>query len=92
MRESSRKTPQDVKKGWLNVARAAQAACSGNKGFGIISFTVVVSGNEPLIYLEPELKKIHPHSMSAGQISPALLGVLLNLADHVDNNAGGTVE
>ena len=83
---------EDIKPGWLNPIRAAQAVCKSNNGYGIIHLTVVVSKNEPVAWLEPSLAKIHPAALEGASFSPTLLGLLISMAKEVDNKESGTVE
>lgn len=76
---------EDIKKAWLKPIRAAQAVCKANNGYGIVQLTVLVAKNEPVFWLEPELTKIHPASLENVTISPTLIGLLANMARHVDN-------
>lgn len=85
-------TPGDIKPGWLNPIRAAQAACAANKGYGIVHLTVLVSRNEPVFWLEPELVKVHPSSLDSASFSPTLLGLLVEMSKNVDSKEKGTVE
>ena len=82
----------DIKQGWLNPIRAAQAVCKSNNGYGIVHLTVLVSKNEPVFWLEPELIKIHPASLEGASFSPTLLGLLVEMTKDVDNKENGTVE
>ena len=82
----------DIKRGWLNPIRAAQAACKNNNGYGIVHLTVLVSKNEPVFWLEPSLLKVHPASLDNITLSPTLLGLLAGMANNVDNNKDGTVK
>jgi hypothetical protein len=82
----------DIKRGWLNPIRAAQAACKNNNGYGIVNLTVLVSKNEPVFWLEPYLTKVHPASLANVVLSPTLLGLLVGMTKDVDNNKDGTVE
>lgn len=52
----------DIKRQWLNVIRASQAACHNNNGVGIITVRILVNGNVPLHWTEPKLLKLHPKS------------------------------
>jgi hypothetical protein len=86
---------EDIKPGWLNPIRAAQAVCKSNNGYGIVHLTVLVSKNEPVSWLEPSLKKIHPAalaSLEGAAFSPTLLSLLVSLTKEVDNKESGTVE
>lgn len=76
---------EDIKAAWLKPIRAAQAVCKANNGYGIVQLTVLVSKNEPVFWLEPELTKIHPASLDGMTLSPTLLGLLVNMSKHVDN-------
>ena len=92
MAKKKRPSTEDIKPGWLNPIRAAQAVCKANNGYGIVHLTVVVSKNEPVAWLEPSLNKIHPASLEGASFSPTLLGLLISLAKGVDNKESGTVE
>jgi hypothetical protein len=80
----------DIKAAWLKPVRAAQAVCKSNNGYGIVTLTVMVAKNEPVFWLEPELTKIHPGALENATISPTLLGLLVNMANYVDNKDGHT--
>lgn len=56
--------PEDVQACWLKVARRAQAACAGNRGFGLLTLTVAVNENKAILWLPPELDKIEPASLA----------------------------
>lgn len=73
--------PLDIQADWLKVVRAAQAACKGNDGFGIMTITVGLVGNAPVLY-EPILrKKLHPSSMAKVEMTPRVAGVLMAFMD-----------
>ena len=75
---------EDIKTSWLNPIRAAQAACRSNRGFAIITLTVAVDKNDPVAWLDPEVKKIHPARLADGNLSPTLLGIMLELGNSDD--------
>jgi hypothetical protein len=54
--------PEDVKPCWMNVVRAAQAACAGNNGYGIIDIRVAVNGNVAVLWETKLTKKLSPRS------------------------------
>jgi len=83
---------QEIKKGWHNPIRAIQAACTDNKGYGIVTLTVVVNKNEPVFWLEPEMRKIHPASIAGVSFSPTIIGLLAQIAPRVDNKEDDTVK
>lgn len=62
---------------WMNVARAAQAACAANGGIGVVELRVIVIGNEPIIWHEPALDKLHPKSAAKLRMTPEIAQVLL---------------
>lgn len=86
------KEPQDIKKGWHNPIRAAQAACHDNKGYAIVTLRVVVNKNEPVFWLEPNVQKIHPAAIAGVSFSPVLIGLLAEITTDVDNRESGKVE
>jgi hypothetical protein len=77
--------PLDIIPDWLNVVRAAQAACKGNDGFGVMTITVALMGNTPVLY-EPKLRrKLHPSSAAKKEMTPRVAGALMALMDmHAD--------
>jgi len=74
----------DIKKSWLNPIRAAQAACSGNKGLAILTLTILVDHNNPVRWMEPRLEKVHPIKKTEDNCNDDVLGALLSSAQ-VDN-------
>lgn len=82
---------EDIKPSWFNPVRAAQAACRNNKGYAIVHLAVLVDQNDPVAWMEPSLKKIHPARLAQHNISPMLLAAMLEAVDgEVDNNQAGT--
>lgn len=56
----SQNKPKDIKTAWFNVLRRLQAAGS-TEGLSLISITILVDRNGvPLLWLEPECRKIEP--------------------------------
>jgi hypothetical protein len=91
MADKRNSVTEDIKPSWLNPVRAAQAACRNNKGFASVHFTLLVDKNNPVAWGEPKLVKIHPARLSQYNISPMLLGALLEMMEpEVDNNQSGT--
>lgn len=74
----------DIKKTWLNPIRAAQAACKDNKGLAIVTMVVLVDKNNPLRWLEPRLKKVHPVRLTEENCNEEILEAILEAA-RVDN-------
>jgi len=73
--------PEDLHPDWLNVMRAAQAACKSNNGFGVMTIIVSTVGNVP-IFWEPVVRhKLHPARAANKQISPEVAGALMALMD-----------
>lgn len=77
---------EDIKPSWLNPIRAAQATCRSNRGYAILTLRIVVNKNDPVIWLDPELSKIHPARLAGADLSPSLLGSMLELGR--DNKTG----
>lgn len=77
----------DIKPSWLKPIRAAQAACTKNRGYGIVYLAVLVNKNDPVMWKEPVLVKIHPARMAESNISPMILSALLDNID--DENTRG---
>jgi hypothetical protein len=82
----AKKITEDIKPSWLNPIRAAQAACRSNRGYAILTLKIVVDKNDPVAWLDPELSKIHPARLAGGNLSPSLLGIMLELGK--DESAG----
>lgn len=70
----------DVKPGWVNVVRHAQARCKDNNGYAVVKLVVLVNGNDPLMWFEADVSKIHPSSATKIKFSPTLAGALATLA------------
>lgn len=79
-----RKVTSDIKDSWLNPIRAAQAACSGNKGLAVVTLVVLVDKNNPVRWIEPEVKKVHPVRLTEDNCNEEVLGSILE-ASQVDN-------
>lgn len=71
----------DIKPSWLKPIRAAQAACTKNRGYGIVYLAILVNKNDPVMWREPELIKIHPARIAESNISPMILSALLDNID-----------
>lgn len=77
--------PKDVKPAWLNPIRAAQAACKDNRGYAVIEIKLLVNGNEPVLWFQPIVQKIHPAKLGRQhKVSIGLLEHMLAMAE-VDN-------
>lgn len=83
---------EDIKPSWLNPVRAAQAACRNNKGYAIVTLAILVNKNDPMLWIEPKLTKIHPARLAEARLTPATLAAMLELADanKVDNHKEDT--
>lgn len=67
--------PQDIKRGWLSVARRAQSI-SKTGSLALISVTVLVNQEgEPIFWLEPSRKKIEPRR-SSGEIAEIFMRLM----------------
>lgn len=71
--------PQDIKKEWLSVIRAAQAACKDNRGYAVVTIRVAVNGGTPLMWTQPSVVKLHPRRASIGGITNDVFGSLVAL-------------
>lgn len=67
----------DIKPSWLKPIRAAQAACTRNRGYAVVQLILLVDKNDPIMWLEPQLLKVHPSRLTESNISPMLLAALL---------------
>lgn len=73
--------PQDIHPDWLNVVRAAQAACTGNNGYGVMTIIVSVIGGQPVFY-EPVMRhKLHPARAAKKQMTPQMAQALMSVMD-----------
>ena len=81
---------QDIKPGWLNVARHMQAAASkGNgEGFAIVNIRVMVLGNEPMFWFQATTTPIHPMGLKDIKMDAKLLGVLAKMAEDTVASSG----
>ena len=58
--------PQDIKPDWLNVIRRLQSMGRQQAGYGIVTIQVIIDANgKPVLWNEPELKRLEPQSMVA---------------------------
>jgi len=71
--------PQDIKKEWLSVIRAAQAACKDNRGYAVVTLRVAVNGGIPLMWAQPSVVKLHPKRASIGGITNDVFASLVAL-------------
>lgn len=78
---SSNNSHADVKPGWLNIARHLQAMTTENKGFAVVTLTVMVRGNEPLFWFRAEPKQVQPMSIAGLEVTAPLLGLLASMAN-----------
>lgn len=73
----STQDPQDIRHGWLKVARRIQAALSGNRGAAIVTIHVIVDENsDPMFWTAPDVILIEPKSQASAlrRIIKALTG------------------
>lgn len=68
--------PADIKPEWHNVIRHIQGICSGNQGYAKVTFTVIVRGNEPLLWEKGTISQIQPMVLSQVNVSPTMLNLL----------------
>jgi len=69
---------EDIKETWLNTIRAAQAACSQNKGLAILHIFVVVDKKDPVAWAPVKLTKVHPAKLADGNVNEEILALLLS--------------
>lgn len=75
---------QDIKPGWLNVARRLQSvACTENRGCALLKMYVLVEGDVPVFWFPPEIKKLEPRGTTTGE----LLDRLAEMCGSVDKKA-----
>jgi hypothetical protein len=74
----------DVKDTWLNTIRAAQAACSQNKGLALLHIFVIVDKNDPVAWAPVKLTKVHPARLADGNVNEELLALLLSMGNVED--------
>jgi hypothetical protein len=76
--------PEDVSQEWLLAIRSAIASCSGNNGYALVTLTVAVNGNTPIMHY-PEMKKIHPKKLTGVKVTP---DVAIALSAIMKNSSG----
>jgi hypothetical protein len=66
--------PEDILWEWLEVIKAAQAACKNNQGFARFTLTVSVHKNKPVLWapawLTTDLTTLVPPAYSLLKLSP----------------------
>lgn len=88
--------PDDIHWEWLEVIKAAQAACKDNGGFAKLTLVVSVIHNKPMLWakksIEPidmcdseppqyELLKISPKRVAEWKMSSELVAALMAICD-----------
>lgn len=73
--------PQDVLPEWLDIFRHAQAACSNNNGLAILTLKIAVNKNKPIIWVEADVRKVHPMRVAKMKMTPAVAAVLSAMVD-----------
>ena len=67
--------PLDIKPDWLNVIRRLQSIGRQQSGYGIVTIQVIVDANgTPILWNEPELKRLEPQSKVAELMMKILSG------------------
>ena len=67
--------PQDIKPDWLNVIRRLQSIGRQQAGYGIVTIQVIVDANGiPVLWNEPELKRLEPQTRVAEMIMKIMSG------------------
>jgi hypothetical protein len=77
--------PEDVKRCWHDMARRAQAACSGNDGLGIVTIRAGVFGNEAIAW-KATIESYDMMAERTTEISPETMGTLLALVEDEKND------
>lgn len=81
MASSNGKLPEDIQAEWLDVIRHIQAACSTNNGLGIVTLKVAVNGSRPIVWVEADVKRVHPMRVAKMKMSPSIAAVLSAMVD-----------
>ena len=71
----------DVKPGWVNIARHLQASVTGNNGYAIVTLKVMVVKGDPVFWFKAEVKPIQPMAITGIEVTAPLLGLLATMAD-----------
>lgn len=83
--------PQDIRPEWFNPIRSAQAACTQNNGLAVLTMQVLVSGNEPIVWLSPQLELIEPKRVAKNVVThPEILGAVMALLGRRAANVDST--
>lgn len=54
--------PEDIHWEWLEVIKAAQAACKDNGGYAQFTMTLSVHHNKPVLWIPPAMVEIEPEN------------------------------
>jgi hypothetical protein len=65
----------------MNVIRSAQAACSSNKGFGVMTILVTVNGKQPVFWNPIMRHKLHPQRAAKVEMTPQVAMSLMAAMD-----------
>ena len=79
--KKDQKQDQDFHPDWLNVIRAAQAACNSNNGYGVMTIIVTVNRAQP-VFWNPVLRhRLHPQRAANVQMTPQIAASLMAMMD-----------
>lgn len=91
--EKKSSLPQDIRPEWFNPIRSAQATCTQNNGLAILTMRVLVSGNEPIVWLSPELELIEPKRVAKNVVThPEILGAVIALLSKTAGSESTSVD
>ena len=76
--EMTERKPEDVKRCWHDMARKAQAVCSGNDGLGVVTIRAGVFGNEAVAW-DAKFESYDMMEERTTEISAEAMGTLLVL-------------
>lgn len=73
--------PEDIHPDWMNVVRAAQAECSKQKGFGVMTIVVAVNGTVPVFWNPIMRQRLHPKRAAEIEMTPQIALSLMSVMD-----------
>lgn len=72
---------EDIHPDWLNVVRAAQAACKKNGGFGVMTIVVSLNKSVPILWNPILRHRLQPSRAAQVEMNPETALALMTMMD-----------
>ena len=73
--------PEDVKPGWLKVARHAQA-CASKYELAEMTIRVSIIKGDAFVWPQPKIVPVSPQSVAEAEMSPMAMAAILSICQH----------